>query len=60
MRDPDGHRLELYTCDYQTMDSDHEPLRWSLRVDNLLDEEYFSAGFREPGAVARTGLRWEF
>lgn len=31
VRDPDGHRLELYTCDYQTMDSDHEPLRWSLK-----------------------------
>lgn len=31
VRDPDGHRLELYTCDYQTMDPDHEPIRWSLR-----------------------------
>jgi catechol 2,3-dioxygenase len=31
VRDPDGHRLELYSSDYQTMDSDHEPLRWSLR-----------------------------
>jgi len=31
VRDPDGHRLELYTSDYQTMDHDHEPLRWSLK-----------------------------
>jgi catechol 2,3-dioxygenase len=31
VRDPDGHRLELYTSDYQTMDPDHPPLRWSLR-----------------------------
>ena len=31
VRDPDGHRIEFYTCDYQTMDPDHEPLRWSLR-----------------------------
>ncbi|WP_439573348.1 3,4-dihydroxyphenylacetate 2,3-dioxygenase [Phreatobacter sp.] len=31
IRDPDGHRIELYTSDYQTMDPDHEPLRWSLR-----------------------------
>jgi catechol 2,3-dioxygenase len=31
VRDPDGHRLELYTSDYQTMDPDHEPIRWSLR-----------------------------
>ena len=30
-RDPDGHRLELYCSDYQTMDPDHPPLRWSLR-----------------------------
>ncbi|MEQ1650782.1 MAG: 3,4-dihydroxyphenylacetate 2,3-dioxygenase [Hyphomicrobiaceae bacterium] len=31
VRDPDGHRTEIYTSDYQTMDPDHEPIRWSLR-----------------------------
>jgi catechol 2,3-dioxygenase len=31
VRCPDGHRIELYTCDYQTMDPDHVPIRWSLR-----------------------------
>ncbi|WP_315838165.1 3,4-dihydroxyphenylacetate 2,3-dioxygenase [Bradyrhizobium prioriisuperbiae] len=31
VRDPAGHRLELYTSDYNTMDHDHDPLRWSLR-----------------------------
>jgi catechol 2,3-dioxygenase len=31
VRCPDGHRTELYNSDYQTMDPDHEPLRWSLR-----------------------------
>mgnify|MGYP003346964647 CR=1 FL=1 len=31
VRDPDGHRLELYTSDYFTGDHDHEPLRWSVR-----------------------------
>jgi len=31
LRCPDGHRTEVYTSDYQTMDPDHEPLRWSLR-----------------------------
>lgn len=31
IRDPDGHRVEIYTSDYQTMDHDHEPIRWSLR-----------------------------
>jgi catechol 2,3-dioxygenase len=31
VRCPDGHRTEIYTSDYQTMDPDHAPLRWSLR-----------------------------
>jgi 3,4-dihydroxyphenylacetate 2,3-dioxygenase len=30
VRDPDGHRIELYACDYYTGDPDHEPLRWSV------------------------------
>jgi 3,4-dihydroxyphenylacetate 2,3-dioxygenase len=29
LRDPDGHRVELYTSDYWTGDPDHEPKRWS-------------------------------
>ena len=28
--DPDGHRVELYCCDYQTLDPDHEPIGWAL------------------------------
>jgi catechol 2,3-dioxygenase len=31
LRDPDGHRIELYTSDYLTVDPDHEPTRWELR-----------------------------
>ncbi|MEJ8573656.1 3,4-dihydroxyphenylacetate 2,3-dioxygenase [Microbaculum marinum] len=31
LRDPDGHRLELFTSDYLTADPDHEPIRWTLR-----------------------------
>ena len=31
VRCPDGHRVEIYSSDYQTMDHDHEPIRWSLR-----------------------------
>ena len=31
VRCPDGHRTEIYTSDYPTMDPDHEPIRWSLR-----------------------------
>ena len=31
IRDPDGHRVELFTSDYLTVDPDFEPLRWSLQ-----------------------------
>ena len=30
LRDPDGHRIELYTCDYYTGDPDLKPIRWSV------------------------------
>ena len=30
LRDPDGHRIELYTSDYYTGDPDFEPIRWSI------------------------------
>jgi catechol 2,3-dioxygenase len=30
IRDKDGHRTEIYCSDYQTVDPDHEPIRWSL------------------------------
>jgi catechol 2,3-dioxygenase len=30
LRDPDGHRIELYSCDYYTGDPDHRALRWSV------------------------------
>ena len=29
-RDPDGHRIELFTTHYQTMDIENEPTRWEL------------------------------
>lgn len=29
--DPDGHRIEIYSSDYQTLDPDHEPLKWDLK-----------------------------
>ena len=31
IRDPDGHRIEIYCSDYLTVDPDHEPLKWNLR-----------------------------
>jgi 3,4-dihydroxyphenylacetate 2,3-dioxygenase len=30
LRDPDGHRIELYSGDYLTADPDFEPIRWRL------------------------------
>ena len=30
IRDPNGHRIELFTSDYLTVDPDLEPPRWSL------------------------------
>ncbi len=30
LRDPDGHRVEIYTSDYYTGDPDHPALRWSV------------------------------
>jgi len=29
-RDPDGHRIELFTTHYQMMDIENEPVRWDL------------------------------
>ncbi len=31
VRDPDGHRVEIYCSDYQTCDPDLEPIRWDLK-----------------------------
>jgi catechol 2,3-dioxygenase len=30
VRDPDGHRIEVYCSDYQTVDPDLEPIKWDL------------------------------
>ncbi len=30
LRDPDGHRIELYTGDYLTVDPDFEPICWNV------------------------------
>jgi catechol 2,3-dioxygenase len=31
IRDPDGHRIEIYCSDYQTVDPDLEPIHWDLK-----------------------------
>ncbi|MCV9938411.1 3,4-dihydroxyphenylacetate 2,3-dioxygenase [Boseaceae bacterium BT-24-1] len=30
IRDPDGHRVEIYNADYSAIDHDHEPLCWQF------------------------------
>jgi catechol 2,3-dioxygenase len=60
VRDPDGHRIELYACDYQTMDPDHEPLRWSLRDprrQTLWGQPAPRSWFEEGSAFAGTEQR---
>ena len=31
LRDADGHRIEIYCSDYQTVDPDLEPIKWDLK-----------------------------
>ncbi len=37
MRDPDGHRVEIYTTDYFTGDPGFEPIRWSVHDERRRD-----------------------
>lgn len=37
LRDPDGHRVEIYTSDYSTGDPDHETFRWNVHDDRRRD-----------------------
>ena len=52
LRDPDGHRIELYSCDYYTGDPDHKPLRWS--VNDVRCRSFW--GTRAPGQLVRRVL----
>jgi catechol 2,3-dioxygenase len=60
VRDPDGHRIELYTSDYLTVDPDFEPIRWSLK-DNQRQtlwgtpapKSWFEEGSTFPGVTPR-------
>src|ERR1700731_1600710 len=63
IRDPDGHRIELFTSDYATMDHDHEPLRWSLRDPRRqtlwgapAPRSWFEQGSPFPGQAIREPL----
>jgi catechol 2,3-dioxygenase len=63
LRDPDGHRVELYTSDYLTIDPDHEPTRWELRDPRRqtlwgapAPKSWFEEGALFPGQVVRQSM----
>ena len=54
LRDPAGHRIELYSCDYFTGDPDHEPLRWSVndpRCRSFWGTQVPDSWYRESSAL---------
>jgi catechol 2,3-dioxygenase len=60
VRDPDGHRIELFTSDYLTVDPDLEPIRWSLRDpqrQTLWGHPAPKSWFEEGSAFAGVPLR---
>ena len=58
VRDPDGHRVELFTSDYLTVDPDHAPIRWSLtdpRRQTLWGHPAPASWFKEGSLFAGVG-----
>jgi 3,4-dihydroxyphenylacetate 2,3-dioxygenase len=56
LRDPDGHRVELYIGDYYTGDPDHEPIAWSSADDRRRSywaHEVPARWYEEASPVAR-------
>lgn len=60
VRDPDGHRVELFSSDYLTVDPDLEPLRWSLSNPQRqtlwghpAPKSWFEEGSVYPGVAVR-------
>jgi len=54
LRDPDGHRVELYTGDYLAVDPEFEPVRWDLddpRRQTLWGHRAPDSWFREGSLV---------
>jgi catechol 2,3-dioxygenase len=60
VRDPDGHRVELFTSDYLTVDPDHAPIRWSLtdpRRQTLWGHPAPESWFKEGSAFSGVASR---
>lgn len=60
LRDPDGHRIELFNSDYMTVDPDLVPKRWSLRDPQRqtlwgapAPKSWFEEGSLHPGVTPR-------
>lgn len=60
VRDPDGHRVEIYCSDYQTVDPDLEPIKWDLSDPQRqtlwgapAPRSWFEEGSAFDGAVAK-------
>ncbi|AXS41718.1 3,4-dihydroxyphenylacetate 2,3-dioxygenase [Breoghania sp. L-A4] len=60
VRDPDGHRVELFTSDYMTVDPDLEPIRWNFDDPQRqtlwghpAPKSWFEEGSIFPGAEVR-------
>ncbi|ADV67530.1 3,4-dihydroxyphenylacetate 2,3-dioxygenase [Deinococcus maricopensis] len=61
IRDPDGHRIELYTNDYVTVDPDFQPIRWSLndpRRQTLWGAKTPRSWFEEGSVMEAFGGGW--
>ena len=58
-RFPGYARLDL-TGTYILYQSEKSRVRFVTRVDNLLNREYYQAGFLVPGAVVRSGIHFDF
>jgi len=59
-RDPDGHRIELFTSHYQAIDIDNEPIRWDLsntRRSQLWGMPATRRWFFEASEFPRTPIR---
>ncbi|MDL2344503.1 3,4-dihydroxyphenylacetate 2,3-dioxygenase [Deinococcus sp. MIMF12] len=62
VRDPDGHRIELYTSDYITVDPDFETIRWQRddpRRQTLWGAKTPRSWFEEGSRMEAFGGGWE-
>ncbi len=54
LRDPDGHRIELYNGDYLTSDPDFKPIRWDL--NDPMRQTFWAMKHRIAGLMKHPGF----